>query len=70
MEISYDKEADAIYIEFRKGDFAKNRKVDSRTIIDFDKDGNMLGIEFLEASKRMPAESLAEVHVKNMAVAE
>jgi uncharacterized protein YuzE len=66
MEISYDKEADAMYIEFRDGKFAKNKKIDDFTIIDLDKDGNILGIELLEVSKRMPAESLSKVHLKNL----
>ena len=66
MEITYDKDADALYIEFQKGDFAKNKKIDDLTIIDLDKEGNMLGIEFLNASKRIPRESLAEVNVKNL----
>ena len=54
MEISYDKEADAMYIEFRKGDFASNKKIDDFTIIDLDKENNILGIELLDASKRIP----------------
>jgi len=66
MEISYDKQADAMYIEFRKGVFAKNKKIDDFTIIDLDKEGNILGIELLDASKRIPAESLSEVHIKNL----
>ena len=66
MEITYDKEADAMYIEFRKGDFAKNKKVDDFTIIDMDDNGNLLGIELLEVSKRIPLASLAEVNVKNL----
>jgi len=28
--------------------------------------GNLLGIEILRASKRIPQESLSEVHVKNL----
>ncbi len=68
MNKSYDKEADAMYIEFRKGKFAKNRKIDDFTIIDLDEKGNMLGIEFLNASKRIPKESLSEVNVKNLPV--
>jgi uncharacterized protein YuzE len=60
MEISYDKEADAMYIEFRKGEFAKNRKIDDFTIIDLDKEENILGIELLDASKRIPPESLSQ----------
>jgi len=66
MEIAYDKDADAIYIEFRKGEFAKNKKMDDFTILDLDGEGNILGIELLEVSKRIPVESLAEVHVKNL----
>ncbi|MBI2108092.1 DUF2283 domain-containing protein [Candidatus Woesearchaeota archaeon] len=69
MEISYDKEADAMYIEFRKGEFNKNKKVDDFTIIDLDKNGNMLGIELLDASKRIPKESLSKVNVKNLVIA-
>ena len=65
MEINYDKEADAIYIEFRKGKFSKNKKIDEFAVIDLDQDGNILGIEVLNASKRIPAKSLSEVHVKN-----
>lgn len=66
MEITYDKEADAMYIEFRKGEFAKNKKIDDFTIIDLDKQENLLGIELLEVSKRIPVESLSEVNVKNL----
>ena len=66
MEISYDKEADAMYIEFRKGEFSKNKKIDSSTVIDFDKNGNILGIELLDASRRIPKKSLSEVNVKNI----
>lgn len=69
MEISYDKQADAMYIEFRKGEFFKNKKIDEFTIIDLDNKGNILGIELLEVSKRIPAESLTEVSVKNLLAA-
>jgi len=66
MEISFDEQADAMYIEFRKGDFARNKKIDDFTIIDLDEEGNILGIELLDVSKRIPVESLAEVNVKNL----
>jgi len=69
MEISYDKEADAMYITLRKAVFNNNKKVDDFTIVDFDKEGNIIGIEFLEASKRIPPESLAKIFVKNISVA-
>ena len=69
MEIRYDKDADALYIEFRKGEFSSNKKIDDFTIIDLDKDGNVIGIEMLEVSKRLPPEALSEVNVKNLPLA-
>jgi uncharacterized protein YuzE len=48
---------------------AKNKKIDDLTIFDLDKEGNLLGIEILEASARIPKESLLKVHVKNIMVA-
>ena len=67
MKISYDRDSDAMYIEFRKGDFSKNKKIDDLTIVDFDKKGNILGIELLDASKRIPKKSLTHVNLKNLA---
>ncbi|MBI1935840.1 DUF2283 domain-containing protein [Candidatus Woesearchaeota archaeon] len=69
MLIFNDKEADAIYIEFRKGDFAKNKKIDDFTLIDLDNENNILGIELLDVNTRIPVESLSEVHVKNFIMA-
>lgn len=68
MEITFDKEANAVYIEFQKGEFAKNKKIDDFTIMDLDKEGNILGIELLNVSKRIPQESLSEINVKNLLV--
>ena len=66
MEIRYDKEADAMYIEFSKGEFASNKKIDDLMIVDLGKDGNILGIELLQVSRRIPLETFSEVHVKNL----
>mgnify|MGYP001566326678 CR=1 FL=1 len=66
MEIRYDKEADAMYIKFKEGEFGSNKIIDRETIIDLDKKGNILGIELLSVSKRIPIESLSEISVKNL----
>lgn len=66
MEITFDKDADAVYIQLSIGEFASNKKIDTRTILDLDKDGNILGIELLEASKRTPKNFLSEISVKNL----
>ncbi len=61
MNLSYDKDADALYIELRKGDFARNKKIDDLTIVDLNKTGGVLGIEVLGASKRISNRSLSQI---------
>jgi len=64
MEIKIDLKADALYTNFQKGKFAKNKVIDEDTIIDFDKDGRLLGIEMLNITKKIPIDQLSEVSVK------
>lgn len=66
MKITYDKDVDALYIEFVEREFFSNKKIDDDTIIDSDKDGNLLGIEVLNVSKKMPKESLSEINFENL----
>jgi len=70
MKINYDEKADAVYIELRKGKFAKNQKIDEATIIDLDNRGNVLGIEVLDASKNIPKRFLSKVEERIVAFAE
>ena len=66
MEISYDKDADALYIEFQKGKFQRNKKIDDLTIIDLDENEQILGIELLAVSKRLHLNSLSELKFKTL----
>ena len=66
MRITFDKEADAVYIELNNGEFASNKIIDEDTIIDLDKNGNILGIEILNASKRIAKDFLSDISVKNL----
>ena len=66
MKITFDREADAVYIELSSGEFASNKKIDDDTIIDLDKRGNILGIEIINASKRISKDFLSDISVKNL----
>jgi uncharacterized protein YuzE len=63
MKISLDLKADALYIKFKDGIFFKNKKLDNDTIIDLDKKGRILGIELLNARKRISAKELRDIVV-------
>ena len=64
MQITYDKQADALYIEIKKGKFASNKKIDSDTVLDLDDSGKLIGIELLSASKRIPEKELKKIALK------
>ncbi len=66
MKITYDKDADAMYIKLLEGEFASNKVIDSDTILDLNKEGNILGIEILEVSKRMGKGFLSNIHFENL----
>jgi uncharacterized protein YuzE len=52
MKIEYDQQADAMYIRFRAGDVAESEEVRPGVVLDFDAQGQVLGIEMLDVSKR------------------
>lgn len=64
MEITYDPDADAMYIQLRKGKFAKNKVVDRITILDLDKRGRVYGIELLDVRRRTDVRSLHRLKVR------
>jgi len=52
MFISYDREADALYIRFSSGKPRESVEVDDGIIVDIGENGEILGIEILAFSKR------------------
>lgn len=66
MKITYDPEADALYIELRNVQAADATDIEEGVSVDLDQDGHIIGIEILDASKRMSPEELANVHYENL----
>ena len=66
MKISYDPDADAMYIELVEREVAKTKEVDDNTIIDLDNEGNVVGVEILFVKERMP-EFIEKVEVEKLA---
>jgi len=63
MKITFDKKADAMYIYLKKKKVFKTRQITDDTIVDFDKNGNIIGIELLSISKRMPLKELSSLDI-------
>lgn len=47
MKITYDKEVDVLYIKLKEVDIAESEETEKNIIVDYDKDGNIVGIEIL-----------------------
>ncbi len=66
MKITYDKDADAMYVYLTDKKFSKCKEIDKNTILDLDEDGNVIGIELLFVSKRFPQNIPSSIPVENL----
>lgn len=53
MKVTYDPEVDVLRILFSSAPIAESDEEKPGMILDFDKDGNVVGLEVLDASTRM-----------------
>ena len=68
MRIEYSKSADALYVYFREKEVAKSKEVEEGVVIDLDAEGHIVGIEVLDASKRLQPSELVNVSIENLPV--
>ncbi len=65
MEIKYDSDADAMYLKLRDVEIARTKKIDDYTILDYDEEGNVIGMELLFVREHNP-NLLKEFRVENL----
>ena len=63
MEIWFDKEVDIMYISFSNNKIVESDENKQGLILDYDKDGSIVGIEILNASKRVTNRASMECEV-------
>ncbi|MES2059918.1 MAG: DUF2283 domain-containing protein [Patescibacteria group bacterium] len=62
MKITYDKKIDAMYLQFQEGIFSRNKEVEEGIIVDLGKGNKILGIEILNASKKIKPKGLSHLN--------
>jgi uncharacterized protein YuzE len=63
VQVEYDKKADAMYIWLRKSKTDISEELAENVIIDLDKNGRIIGIEVLGASKNLGQEMVTKIIV-------
>ena len=66
MKIEYSKEADAIYVYFKEEFVASSKEIEDGVVIDFDKEGHLIGIEVLDVSQRFSLADIVNVNIENL----
>ena len=52
MKIEFDQVADALYVQLTEGEIEKTEEIKPGVILDYDANGNVLGVELLYVSRR------------------
>lgn len=68
MKIEYDREADALYIQFREAYVNDNIDIEEGVTIDLDEKGHILGIEILDATKKLSLKDIVNISIENLPV--
>lgn len=53
MKINYHPETDSLYIDFSSSKSVESEEVREGVVLDFDKDGNITGVDIQHASKKL-----------------
>lgn len=61
MRTTYDSEANALYVRFSEAAIVETEELRPGLIVDFDKEGRIVGLEMLNARTQLPADALKSV---------
>jgi len=65
MKVTIDKDADALYIRLSNTQIYDSEEVKPGVILDYDDQDNLIGIEILRVSERVPRSKLKSVLIES-----
>ncbi|KKO19031.1 MAG: DUF2283 domain-containing protein [Candidatus Brocadia sp.] len=68
MRIEYDKEADALYIQLKETRVFDNIDIEDGVTIDIDEKGHIIGVEILDATKKLSRKDLSNIIIENLPI--
>lgn len=64
MRMTFDNDADALYIRFDEAKIVESEEVSDGIVLDFDATGRVVGFEMLSVRQRFPDADLSRVDVE------
>jgi len=68
VKIEYDKEADALYIQLKETRVFDNIDIEDGVTIDIDEKGHIIGIEILDATKKLSRKDISNIIIENLPI--
>ena len=68
MKIKYDKTTDALYIQLKEAYVDDNIDIEEGVSIDVDEKRHIVGIEILDASKKLSLKDIVNIAIENLPV--
>ncbi|MCS6926767.1 MAG: DUF2283 domain-containing protein [Candidatus Binatia bacterium] len=66
MRLKVDHKSDALYFRLDESAIVESEEIRPGVILDYDANDNVVGIEILGVSKRVPAEMLKSLHFETV----
>ena len=66
MKIEYDREIDALYIYLQEKEVVKTTELSDVVKVDLDEEGNLIGIEVLDATQRYSLSDIFNISTENL----
>ena len=70
MRIEYDREADALYIQLKAAKVDDNIDIEEGVTVDLDEKRHIVGIEILDASKKLSLQDISNITIENLPIGE
>jgi len=64
MRVKVDMESDALYFRFSEDEIEESEEISSEIIIDYNKNGEVIGVEILGIKDRIPLKELSHMKVE------
>ncbi|MBX9811250.1 MAG: DUF2283 domain-containing protein [Burkholderiales bacterium] len=62
MRVHFDQESDALYFRLDDSKIVESEEVKPGIVLDFNEQNQVVGVEILDAGKRVPESNLKQMH--------